>query len=117
MRLICCGDYGRPLSAPLTEPVVSKVRVSSVFRVVCAEALSIRAHELAWPPSRAELLLDRGMVDPDPFALDLPVGRELEHVEQPEACTTAHAVAEERVAVGDLTRPDRLIDEEVISVE
>src|SRR4029453_13619557 len=57
------------------------------------------------------------MVDPDPFALDLAVGGELEHMEQPTAYVTAHAVAEEPVAVDDLTPPDPLLDQEVIPGE
>lgn len=59
--------------------------------------------------SRAELLLDRRVVEPDPLALELSVGCELEHVEQPDAHGTALAVAKAPVAVDDLTRPQRLV--------
>src|SRR3954469_6077526 len=67
--------------------------------------------------SRAELLLDRRVVEPDPLALELSVGCELEHVEQPDAHGTALAVAKAPAAVDDLTRPERLVDAEGIAVE
>src|SRR5215207_295548 len=99
------------------QPLGRGAEARSSFCRVPEVCLSIRGGEIGWPLTRAELLPDRGEVDPDPFALDLSVGGELEHVEQPEACRAAHAVAKAPMAVDDLTRPERLVDQEVIAVE
>jgi hypothetical protein len=61
-------------------------------------------------------VLDGGQVAPHLLAGDLAVAQ-VEDVQQPEADLPALALAQEGRAVVDVPVPDRLVDDEVLSVE
>src|SRR5581483_8501424 len=63
-----------------------------------------------------ELPLDGSQVAPHVLPGDTAIAQ-LEHVQEAEADRPALAIAEEHVAIPDISVPDRLVDQEILAVE